>query len=97
MCIKPDIIDTIDVIFGRITFLFEHNFNNTTSSLAYVHWFDGYSVDSDSGLRIVNVHSLSKVISPIVSVHQLSNPLIYAVDHQHNNKVWIINFHESFL
>ena len=54
VCIRTETA-TADVLFGRITFLFEHTFSNTTSSFAYVHWFEGYSVDADSGLRVVNV------------------------------------------
>lgn len=98
VCIRPEITTvTLDVLFGRIAFLFQHTFNNTTSTLAYVHWFDGYTIDTDSGLRFVNVDSSCKDVSPIVSVNHLSQPLIHAVDPQNSNKIWIINYHNSFL
>ena len=78
VCIKPNDPDT-DVVFGRIQFLFEHTFHNVSSKLAYVHWFHACSIDSDSGLRMVNIHSLSTDMNPIITLDCLSPPLIHAL------------------
>lgn len=96
VCIKPNDPDT-DVVFGRIQFLFEHTFHNVPSKLAYVHWFHGCSIDSDSGLRMVNIHSLSTDMNPIITLDCLSPPLIHALDSSDTSKLWILNYHHSLL
>ena len=98
VCIKPELNDpTTEVVFGRIQFLFEHTFHNVSSKLAYVHWFHGYSIDGDSGLQMVNIHSLSTIMNPIISLDCLSPPLIHAIDSSDTSILWILNYHHSLL
>ena len=84
------------VLFGRIQFLFKHSFNDALSNLAYVHWFNSYSVDHESGLLCLNINSSSPQ-NPITSLDKLSLPLIHAVDKDNINKIWILNYHVSLL
>ena len=94
VCTK--IRDSETVLFGRIQFLFKHSFNDNISNLACVHWFNGYSVDRESGLLCVNINSLSPQ-NPITVLNKLSPPLIHAVDENNVNKIWILNYHVSLL
>ncbi len=77
-------------LYGRISFFFEHTFLETTSILAFVHWFDGHSCDTDSGLLYVNQESKSSEC-PVVSIGQLSKPLVTATDPDIPGKLWFLN------
>ncbi len=79
------------VIFGEILFLFQHTFNESTTTLAYTNWFDGYTTDSQSGLVSTSVDARSDAC-PIRPAKTLSRPLVTAMDTQHCNTLWILNY-----
>lgn len=81
------------VYFGRISFLFKHDFHGRVSNMSCVNWFDGFS---ESGLIFVKVDSTS-TYNPICALDSLSSPLIYAVDLHDSKKFWILNYHLSFV
>lgn len=84
------------VYFGRILFLFKHGFNGRFSNMACVNWFDGFSVDRESGLIHVKLDSTS-TYNPICTLDRLSPPLIHAIDLDDPKKLWILNYHVSLL
>ena len=77
VCTKD--VDSENVVFGRIEYLFKHSFSSTLSELAYVHWFNDHVVDCESGLLWVNINSLSPK-NLITSLNNLSPPLVHASD-----------------
>ena len=64
--------------------------------MACVDWFDDHSVDTESSLIFAKLDSTS-AYNPICTVDSLSPPLIYAIDIDDPNKIWILNYHVSLL
>lgn len=83
------------MLFGRLQMIFKHVFNHKKYVLAYVNWFEGFSVDLETGLYSIDLNS-SSAFPPIVPIHDLSHPLMHATDCQDNNKLWIINCNQKF-
>ena len=53
--------------------------------------FDGYSRDGESGLIYVDtVSEPANTINTVISVKELSEPLVTAVDVNDQSKVWIL-------
>ena len=75
------------LVFGRIEFFFHHTFCRSRNTLAYVCWFDHPQQDSESGLWYVDAKCESS-LNPIVSVSNLSSPLVTATD---CDRLWILS------
>ena len=80
--------------FGRIKFIFEHQFNNKIHTLASVHWYDDSIVDQASGLIYVNTTTTNRSVSRVVHLSDISKPLVHAVDELDEDKLWFLN-HDS--
>lgn len=78
-------------VFGRIQMIFKHSFNHCERVLAYVHCFDQPERDTDSGLYTVSLNS-SANINKVVSLTDLSRPIVHAVDCDDPNRLWVLNF-----
>ena len=79
--------------FGRVQFLFSHEFSSVSTIFAFVSWYKGPDTDPESGLSCVSVVTpLTPKRNPIISVSQLSKPYIIARDDIDVNKVWILNY-----
>ena len=74
--------------FGRIRMIFKHKFNNKEKVLVYVTWFDSV-LDRESGLYTLDLQSQLQ-LPAIVTICDLSRPLIHAYNHE-DNQVWILN------
>ena len=73
---------------GRIVSLFEHTFISTTTTFAFVSWFDGPYVDTDSKLNFVLTSAQTQSVVPVVA---LSKPLVVAYGDEELDKLWILN------
>ena len=70
--------------FGRIQFIFKHRFNGV-HTLVKVCWFDGFVKDVESGLVFIDLKSNNAMLSTIVSLDEVSRPLIHAIDDNDHN------------
>ena len=92
--LKPDSIicptpnDNVPT-FGRIQMIFKHKFDGKL----FVHWFSTSTEDPESGLYFTDVKSHDCCVCSVVSIADVSNPLIHAIDHENLNKLWILNYH----
>lgn len=77
--------------FGRIKFIFTHNFDNRRHILACVHWYADSITDHTSGLVCVDQRTINKRISSIVFLTDISKPLVHALDDCDKEKLWILN------
>ena len=77
--------------FGRIQFIFEHQFNNNIHTLVSIHWYDDSIVDQASGLIYVNSKTTNRSVSRVVNLSDISKPLVHAVDELDVNKLWFLN------
>lgn len=75
---------------GSIITLFHHTFLSTTTTFAYVSFFDGPFKDCDSTLSYVLTNTQTQYVIPVTS---LSKPLVSALDEEEPSKLWILNFH----
>jgi len=57
-----------DVSFGQIEFIFSHEFIGNKHTLAYVHWYDGFTIDRESGLEYLDLTSSSPSLDRVVSL-----------------------------
>lgn len=73
---------------GRIVSLFQHTFLSTTTTFAYMSWFDGPYLDTDSNLNFVLASEQTQSVTPVSS---LSKPLVIAYDDEESNKLWILS------
>ena len=62
------------------------------NALVKVCFFDGFTRDEESGLVFVDLNSSSSMLSPVVSLDEVSRPLIHAVDDLDSSKLWILDF-----
>lgn len=72
---------------GRIVTLFEHTFIST-STFAYISWFDGPYRDAETNLLYAFASSLTQSVMP---VKLLSKPLVIAYDDEEIDKIWFLN------
>jgi len=77
------------LMVGRIVTIFEHSFLSTTT-FAYVSWFDGPYRDTETNLVFVLASAQTQSVTPIMS---LSKPLVVAYDDEELDKIWIPNLH----
>lgn len=77
------------LMVGRIVTIFEHSFLSTTT-FAYVSWFDGPYRDTETNLVFVLASAQTQSVTPIMS---LSKPLVVAYDDEELDKIWILNLH----
>jgi len=77
------------LMVGRIVTIFEHSFLSTTT-FAYVSWFDGPYRDTETNLVFVLTSAQTQSVTPIMS---LSKPLVVAYDDEELDKIWILNLH----
>ena len=61
---------------------------STTTTFAYVSWFDELVYDSQAKLHYIFSDSLCESALPLTAI---SSPLATALDEQEPNKVWILN------
>ena len=78
--------------FGRIQFIFEHNFNSNTQTFVCVHWYDSATTCQTSGLKYVNVETQNTSLPDIAYLKDVSKPLVHAKDDIDPNKLWILNY-----
>lgn len=80
-----------NLMFGRIQMIFKHRFNRNERILVYVTWFES-TFDLQSGLYSLDTEfQLQAPLPPIISIYDLSKPLIHACETK-PNRVWILNF-----
>ena len=79
------------MVFGRIKYIFSHEFIGHVHILAYVHWYDTSTIDKETGLKSISLTSTNKSQPNVVSLHYLSRPLLHAVDENNPSKLWILN------
>lgn len=84
-----------DVVNGQIHMLFKHQFNKTEHILAYVYWFKKFERDIESGLYTATLNSYCDCCK-VVSLSDLSRPLIHAIDCHDPNMLWLLNFKQSY-
>lgn len=77
--------------FGRIQFIFEHQFKDQIQLFACVHWFADAVIDPTSELFVINksTHNLSK--SRVIFLNEISKPLVHATDEVNLDNIWILN------
>lgn len=68
--------------------IFRHTFLSSTTTFAYVSWFDRHVEDVRTHLRYVLTATQTQSIVPI---NVLSKPLVVAFDEEEVEKLWILN------
>ena len=77
------------VIFGKIVKTFRHNFNGNANSLLHVMWYDCFECEKESKIIVVDTSKRSS-FNPIISINDVSKPLVYACDNE-NSKLYILS------
>lgn len=67
------------VVLGKITKTFQHAFNGRVNDFLFVCWYGQFEREKESNL-IVNTHIEHSFLNPIISVSDVSKPLVYASD-----------------
>ena len=91
LCIIHTRVPKTDRIhFGEIRKTFKHAFCGQINSLLCIEWFEHFCKDQE--LRLITI-STSEVASlnKIVSVYDISKPLIHAYNEHDPQKLWILN------
>ena len=70
---------------------FEHEFNENKHIIAYMKWYNGFTVDRESGLLYIDLKSYS-TSTPVVLLEDLGRPLIHAIDEAEPDKLGILNY-----
>lgn len=87
-CRSSFVRDSQSVCVGRIVSLFQHTFLSTTTTFAYISWFDGPYLDTGSKLNFVLTSAQTQSVVPVST---LSKPLVIAMDDEELDKLWILN------
>ena len=77
--------------FGRIKFIFNHQYDNRNNSLVCVYWYADSIIDCSSGLVCVDIRTVNKSLSSIVFLSDISRPVVQALDESDKEKLWILN------
>ena len=73
-------------MFGKITKICRHSFNQKVNVIAFIHWFGDTQYDQASGLYSVNTDTTMS-FHRAVPITELSKPLGHAIDTSLPNKL----------